>query len=1116
MHTAFSAFLIVLFAQTTATGHAVPISRGESPVAVVTADAQDSRATQAEKTFAEGEQLRREETAAARRKAIEKYEQALSLWRAIGDRRNEARTLNNLGLVHQALSEYQKALEFYSQALPLRRLTGDVAGEVETTANIAGAYHLTGDNQKAVEYFQQALARLRASGQRESEAEILKNLGITYWNIGDNQQALEHYNLALPLFRAAGNKQGEAETLGSLGTLYDSTGDRRKALDYFNQALSLHREVGYRSGEANTLYNIGLAYDNLSEREKALDYYQQALALFRLTGDQGGEADTLTSLGGVYNDLGEKQKALELFNQAMVLNRATGARSSEAVTLDNIGSLYDSQGEYQKALDYYGQALLLRRTTDDRMGEGATLNNIGLLYWRLGEPMQALEYYRQALLLRRATQDRGGEAATLSNIGLAYRSLDDQAGALDHFNQALQIGREIEDRASVAITMHNIALIHVAAGEHEKALDFFRQVLQFDRDIGNRRGLAHTLSTTGRVYADLKQYAKAAEHFNEALPLSRAVGDREVEVVTLYGLARIAREQEKLDDAQARIEDALEIVESLRAGVGAESLRASYLAGKQNLYEFYADLLMQRDRSQSGQGYEAKALQVVERARARSLLDMLGRSRAEIRQGVAPQLLEQEHSIRNHLTAGLDQLARLLSGKPTPEQKAAAEKRVNLLIEQYQKIQTEIRRASPRYAALTQPQPITVAEIQKQVLDDDTLLLEYALGEQRSYLWVVSPSSISSHQLPPRAEIEIAARKVYDLLIARPAKQGPPDSQFIAQASALSRMLLGAASSQLSNKRLVIVAPGALAYLPFAALPVPAAGNQSSDNYQPLIAEHEVINLPSASVLSVIRRETAGRQKAAKSVAVLADPVFEANDARVALARNKSSIKERQTTSAQPVPAAELTALTRSIRTMNLSSARAGLTRLLFSREEAEAIYSLVSGGAGLKATDFKASRTTATSNELSQHRIVHFATHGLLNSKHPELSGLVFSLIDETGQPQEGFLRLHEIYNLKLPAELVVLSACQTGLGKEIKGEGLVGLTRGFMYAGAPRVVASLWQVDDLATAELMKQFYKRVLKDGMRPAAALREAQVEMSKQKRWAGPYYWAAFVLQGEWK
>ena len=202
--------------------------------------------------------------------------------------------------------------------------------------------------------------------------------------------------------------------------------------------------------------------------------------------------------------------------------------------------------------------------------------------------------------------------------------------------------------------------------------------------------------------------------------------------------------------------------------------------------------------------------------------------------------------------------------------------------------------------------------------------------------------------------------------------------------------------------------------------------------------------------------------------------------------------------------------------TRAINDVRGELRRLLLTRDEAEAILSVTPRNDGFGALDFRANRATVTGDELSRYRIVHFATHGLLNSEHPQLSGVVLSLVDERGQPQDGFLRLHEIFNLRLPAELVVLSACQTGLGKEVKGEGLVGLTRGFMYAGAARVVASLWRVDDAATAELMKRFYRRMLKDGMRPAAALRAAQVEMWRRPQWRSPFYWGGFVLQGEWK
>jgi CHAT domain-containing protein len=337
--------------------------------------------------------------------------------------------------------------------------------------------------------------------------------------------------------------------------------------------------------------------------------------------------------------------------------------------------------------------------------------------------------------------------------------------------------------------------------------------------------------------------------------------------------------------------------------------------------------------------------------------------------------------------------------------------------------------------------------------------------------------------------------------------------------------LLERVAGQLDKKRLLIVSDGALEYIPFAALPSPQGrakatergsgsrhSSQDSQDPRPLIVDHEIVSLPSASVLAVLRRELTDRQPAPKALAVLADPVFSNDDPRMAL--------NRATGGTTPVPSPADVANRSAVGPEVTRSAReAGLNdfvRLRFSRQEAEAITSLLQEKDRLKALDFTASRATARSQELGQYRIIHFATHGLLNSRHPELSGLVFSLINEEGKPQDGFLRSYDIYNLKLNADLVVLSACQTALGKEVRGEGLIGLTRGFMYAGVPRVVASLWRVDDRATAELMKRFYQGMLRAGQRPAAALRAAQVSMLKEKRWSAPHYWAAFTIQGEWR
>jgi CHAT domain-containing protein len=315
-------------------------------------------------------------------------------------------------------------------------------------------------------------------------------------------------------------------------------------------------------------------------------------------------------------------------------------------------------------------------------------------------------------------------------------------------------------------------------------------------------------------------------------------------------------------------------------------------------------------------------------------------------------------------------------------------------------------------------------------------------------------------------------------------------------------------AKQLGDKRLLVVADGVLQYIPFAALPDP------SGNAAPLVVKHEIVSLPSASTIGVLRREIKDRKPAARTVAVLADPVFEETDERVksvesGAAENRRRLRTRRR---RDLPLG----MERSLEESGLRDAGFEIPRLPGTRQEAEQILALVPQNESKQAFDFAASRAAATASDLAQYRFIHFATHGFLNSLHPELSGIVLSMVDEKGTAQDGFLRANDIFNLKLPAELVVLSACQTGLGKEIKGEGLVGLTRGFMYAGAPRVVVSLWSVSDAATAELMTRFYRGMLKDGLRPAAALRAAQISLINDQRWASPFYWAAFTLQGEWR
>jgi CHAT domain-containing protein/tetratricopeptide (TPR) repeat protein len=870
---------------------------------------------------------------------------------------------------------------------------------------------------------------------------------------------------------------------------------------------------------------------------------EEALSLWRQLGDRQGELRTLTIIGNRYRRIGEPLTAMKLYQEAVRIAHELGDSYQEANLLLSFGHVHNDEGNYQAALETYDRAKRIFESQSRRYGAAIAMMSIGATYRLLGETQRSLEYYQQALPAFSSLNDIDNECNSLNGMGDIYQRMGQMRQALDFHNRALALARKYRAVTTEALTLGFIGDVYLNLGERQKALESFTERLKLCRAVGNRVGEATTLGLLGNLSWLSGENKEALDFLGQALNLLRLSGDRLREATALHGLAQANYSIGNLEEARKRIEESLEITESSRANVVSQRLRESFFASAQSSFALYIDLLMQLSRKHPAEGHDATALGANERARARGLLDLLSESGADLRQGVAPELLQLERSLQRQINAKAAARARLFEDKSAEAQAASFDQEISELTSRYHEVAAQIRAASPRYAALTQPQPLSAAEIQRQLLDENTVLLEFALGEKRSWLWAVTRDSLASHELPPRAEIEAAARKVYESLVARQPKRelsesqqqtliAEADAKFQKEAAAMSRMLFGNIAAKLrqewKGKRLAIVASGALEYVPFASLPLPENGENANpqsairnpQSSQPLIAEHEVVHLPSASALAVIRRESAGRPAAMKTLAALADPVFEAGDPRLAMAKKKAAsdglianVRSAESTVASPTINSELS---RSVRSFDLSTWRNGFSRLPFSREEVETIAAFVPKNSLLKATGFGANRAVATGGELGRYRIVHFATHGLLNSDHPELSGLVLSLLDENGNPQDGFLRMHEIYNLQLPADLVVLSACQTALGKEIKGEGLVGLTRGFMHAGAERVVASLWQVDDLATAELMKRFYRGMLKDGMRPAAALRAAQLEMMKQKRWAAPYFWAAFTMQGEWR
>ena len=880
----------------------------------------------------------------------------------------------------------------------------------------------------------QAVRPAAARDRARTAAERTLAAGQALRQRGDSasrHRAVAKHEEALAGFRALGDRGRQADVLRNLGELHRELGEPPAALAAYQEAVPLFRELGRRRETADALRGLGIAQVALGDTDTAFRNYREALAMEQALGDRSAEADLLSNMARAYTVLGKMEKALDVYEQELALRQELGQPADQGWCLINLGRIYALVGDDQRAIDYFTRGRPLVQAGGRRLEAVGALDDLGKALVRTGRTQEGITAIEQSLRLQRQMGNRAGEAVALSDLGAVYESLGRREAALRSYGLALPILHERGERLREATVLSNLGRLQEEAGDLRGA--------------------------TGSYFRTLR--------------LSEASGRRSDQAAALLGLARVRRRQGDLPGARQAAESARDRIEALRVETVSPELRASFLATKQEYYQFHVDLLMELDRREPAAGYDARAFEASELARARSLLDALAQARAGLRSGIDPRLLAREADLGDRVNAAERlRLTLVENGAPAPRIEAA-ERELRELLGQSERLRDRIRRASPRYAALSQAHPASLQAIQ-EALDPDTLLLEYALGRERSYLWAVTRTSVASFERPPQAAIEEAAREALFRLgssqqILAPAQTG-------AVLARLSHLLLDPVAGQL-RKRLVIVGDGSLHALPFAALPIPGRGDV------PLIAEHEVLSLPSASTLVALRREPA-RPRSAMTVAVLADPVLGAADPRV-------------TPGSAGAPA--------SLRRPD----HGRLERLPFARKEAEAILALAPRDRTLGALGLAASRQTVMSGRLEPYGIVHFATHGVLDSRYPELSGIALS---------DGFLRVHDIYRLNLPADLVVLSACETALGQEVRGEGLIGLTRAFFSAGARRVLVSLWPVEDRATAELMRRFYREMLQNGLPASAALRAAQDSLRKEPGWQAPYYWAGFVLQGDWR
>lgn len=971
--------------------------------------------------------------------------------------------------------------------------------------------HAQGDfdsAEAAVAKYNQALLCFQSINAHREMSEILRNVGDVYYEIGQFEPARDAYQRALDESKKAGDVRAQALSIIAIGMIEGDLERSKELSANIQRAEALDGELHDRHLQAQILnsyvYLFYIENDLASASKKA----EAAVALAEQINEPGTYGRALLFAGWVKALAGRLNDALDYYQRALSVFQRDGSAFWQSRALSSIGNTYTALGELQQSLEYGKQALTIQQRLHNRRWQATTFNDLGYAYRELGDFHRALENYSNAFDYFRELGHEKGQGFTSVFIGNMHRLLGDFEKAREDYRLGNEWGQKLGDKSLRASALSNLACLSQAERKLPEAISGFKKAIKIYHNTGNPRGELINQNALGNALYLSGQSESALPPLLEGLSLSQQTQDRELEVLIRYNIAKVQRSLNQLDDARGQIEKSLDLIESLRLKLVSFELRSSYFATVRQFYELHAEVLMQLHRLHPADGFDKRAFEVSERARARSLLDYLKESEIKIHADADTAVLEQERDVQRRMNEASVRRGQL-SANPNSAEMAAVVKEIDALTTQYEELQARIRSNSARFAAVAPPQPLNLKDSQ-QLLDDKSMLLEYMLGDDRSYLWMVTPTDLQSFELPPRSKIESEVEEFRQLLIANQPVAGEAYEEFkrriteaeqhlFSHSASLGNVLLGQVADRLGNKRLLIVPDGRLQSIPFQGLTLPDVMGRSVA----LIERHEIAYEPSASALAMVRQANAQRKNHSGSVAVFANPVFDANDPRVKQTRANYGSG----------PNAQSQLISQAFRDVGKETAK--IPPLPASREEADAIFSVVPWSTGLKAIDFQASRRTIGQTDFTQYAIVHFATHGFVDYEHPELSGLVFSMVDENGTPQDGFLRMHDIYNLKLPVDLVVLSACNTGLGKEVKGEGLIGLTRGFMYAGARGVVASLWKVDDDATAELMKDFYAAMFQKGMMPAAALRDAQLALRSQKRWESPYYWAAFVIQGEY-
>lgn len=971
--------------------------------------------------------------------ALAAFRQAAEIWRSLDRGRERAQALYSMARIHYELSDWAQCAE-------LAQLAANLYMQTEHTALAANAQHLL------------AAALIEQAANIEHAPEV---------PIAPQAQAI--FNRALHLF---------------------------------NESIAVHERLG-NAYEIGVITNdLGLAHFYMGATDLAKTEWQNAAAMLRALHEWTAELKPLANQAVIDAEQGYLISAIESFQRVMQILPAGKLQDMRAGTLDNLAASQRLFGNYDDALRSYNDALRLHSELGDVGGSAYSLTGIGQVYYGLGEFELAKDYLQRALPMLQQANDGAGQMAAFNYLGRIAYWEEDLQRAIAYHTDALSYTSSALDRAYV---QHLLARDHTALGQYSEALRHAEQAQATARTLNEPRLFADATLAAARALIGMSGDSGVADpgaadsgaaqrRLESALAIYESLNLQAEQGDVFNALALEARARGDLAAAIRFGASSIERIEQLRDRVADPELRAFQSSLRREFYDLQIDLLMSlhERNSQEGDRYQREAFAVAERSRARMHADLLAEASADLRQGMDPALVERRENLYANLAQARyrrDRLMQQTVAEDPDDALAASVEDLAVLENELNLIETQMRRENPRYANLSAPQILSAEDIQQR-LDTDTVLLQYVLAAGRSFVWVLTDDSMRVAQLKGRDEIEAAARLAYERLQQYRAEPGA-NRDNDAALTALAALVLEPIAQSMQRPRVLVVADGALQYIPFGVLP-DAAG-------QPVLEQRQVVSLPSMSSLAQQLQRSEG-ERPGKRLAVFADPVLQLSDPRFT--------DIAQTSLAANIESGAMDAVARP------ALLASDLARLPATGYEARTVAALLPADQRDVSTGFAASRDAVLSVDLSQYRVLHFATHGQVDSRYPALSSLVFSQFDRAGVPRDGHLRLHDIYNLKLNADLVVLSACETALGRSVRGEGLIGLAQGFMYAGARGLVASLWQVPDRATAELMTHFYRHLFVDGLSPGAALRQAQLAIAASRRWRDPYFWGAFVLVGD--